>query len=220
MKKVLGINGGPRKNRNTAKMLESALEGAAEAGAETSLIHLYDLKYSGCVSCFACKRLKNNAEICVIKDDLRPLLEEAMRADAVIMGSPIYFSDVTAALRAFLERLLFMNLTYDMKAPSKFKGGIATGLVYTMNVPAQMMERAGYNWLFQREAGSLSRLLNGPSEFVFACDTSQYDDYSKYMSSMFDPAHKERVRREVFPGDLLAARELGARLAGGQGAGK
>ena len=53
--KVLGFNGSPRKNWNTAMLLEKALEGAASEGAETELIHLYELNYKGCISCFACK---------------------------------------------------------------------------------------------------------------------------------------------------------------------
>lgn len=56
--KIIAINGSPRKNRNTATLLNKALEGAASQGAETELIHLYDLNYKGCVSCFACK-IKN-----------------------------------------------------------------------------------------------------------------------------------------------------------------
>lgn len=120
MKKALGINASPRKNWNTAQTVEKALEGAASTGAKTRLAHLYGLDFKGCASCFACKRHENNATICVIKDDLKPLLEEAMSADVLIMGSPIYFGDFTSGLRAFLERLMFMNYTYDAKAPTKF----------------------------------------------------------------------------------------------------
>jgi multimeric flavodoxin WrbA len=55
---VLAINGSPRKKWNTATLLNTALEGAASQGAKTEIIHLYDLNYKGCISCFACK-LKN-----------------------------------------------------------------------------------------------------------------------------------------------------------------
>jgi len=53
--KVMAINGSPRKNWNTATLLEKALEGAASEGAETEIVHLYDLEFKGCTSCFACK---------------------------------------------------------------------------------------------------------------------------------------------------------------------
>ena len=50
--KVIAFNGSPRKEWNTAKLLEKALEGADSQGAETELIHLYDLNFKGCISCF------------------------------------------------------------------------------------------------------------------------------------------------------------------------
>ena len=68
MKKVLGINASPRKNWNTAQAVKKALEGASQAGAQTRLVHLYDLKFTGCLSCFACKRHENPADICILQD--------------------------------------------------------------------------------------------------------------------------------------------------------
>lgn len=53
--KVMAFNGSPREKRNTAILLNSALEGAASKGAETELVHLYNLNFKGCSSCFACK---------------------------------------------------------------------------------------------------------------------------------------------------------------------
>jgi multimeric flavodoxin WrbA len=86
------------------------LEGADAAGADTQLVHMVDLKYSGCMSCFACK-LKGTKFIgsCAIRDDLTPVLETAMQSHAIILGSPIYLGDVTALMRAFIERFGFMN---------------------------------------------------------------------------------------------------------------
>ena len=55
--KVIGINGSPRRNWNTATLVRDALEGAAEMGAETELYNLYDLDFKGCTSCFSCKRI-------------------------------------------------------------------------------------------------------------------------------------------------------------------
>ena len=55
--KVIGINGSPRKRWNTATLVQDALDGAAEAGAETELVNLYDLDFRGCTSCFSCKRV-------------------------------------------------------------------------------------------------------------------------------------------------------------------
>ena len=82
--KVLAINGSPRKNHNTATLLQHALDGAKSAGAETEMIHLADYKYSGCISCFACKR-KGTKFIgkCAVNDELTPILEKAMASKAM-----------------------------------------------------------------------------------------------------------------------------------------
>ena len=212
MKKVLLINGSPRKKWNTAMLLEKAAEGAAEAGAQIRLVNLYELNFRGCASCFACKRHKDPAAVCILRDDLRPLLEEAMLSDAVIMGSAIYFGNATAGMRALWERLLFMNYTYDNSRPSKFGGSIATGVIYTMNVTGPMLVELGYEPMFKAQSATLARVLNGPSEYLAVTDTLQFSDHSAYMSSSFDPEHKARMREEKFPKDLEAAYRLGARL--------
>ena len=86
--KVIAINGSPRKNWNTAIMLQSALEGAKSGGAETELINLYDYEYKGCVSCFSCKRKGSKTDgLCAYKDALTPILEKCKEADAVIHGN-------------------------------------------------------------------------------------------------------------------------------------
>lgn len=111
MKKIIAINGSPRKNWNTAILLQSALEGAKANGAETELINLYDYEFKGCVSCLVCKRKDSTANgLCAYKDALTSILEKCKAADAVILGSPIYFGDVTSMMRSFLERFLFPSL--------------------------------------------------------------------------------------------------------------
>jgi multimeric flavodoxin WrbA len=83
--KVMAFNGSPRKNWNTAQLLEKALEGAASAGAQTEMVNLYDLNYRGCMSCFSCKQKDGvNYAKCAMRDDLTPLLKKAGEADALI----------------------------------------------------------------------------------------------------------------------------------------
>lgn len=103
--KVIAINGSPRKKWNTAQLLQQALKGAESVGAETEFINLYDLNYRGCISCFGCKRKEAVPCKCFMKDDLTPVLEKVHSADALLLGSPIYFGDVTGQMRCFLERL-------------------------------------------------------------------------------------------------------------------
>jgi multimeric flavodoxin WrbA len=73
---VIAVNGSPRKTWNTAALLQKALDGAASAGARTELIHLYDLEYRGCISCFSCKRKDGDLGRCAMKDGLTEVLEK------------------------------------------------------------------------------------------------------------------------------------------------
>lgn len=111
---IIAINASPRKNGNTATLLNKALEGASSKGATTELINLYDLDFKGCVSCFACK-LKGGKSYgkCVYKDELTPVLNKIENADALILGSPIYLGDVTGEAKSLIERLIFQYLVYD-----------------------------------------------------------------------------------------------------------
>ena len=94
MKKIMIIDGGPRKHFNTASMLQTFAEGASSVSSEIEVktIRLYDLDYKGCMSCMACKLKGKAVNICKFKDALTPILEEVAQADGLVMGSPIYFS--------------------------------------------------------------------------------------------------------------------------------
>lgn len=142
---VIAINGSPRKNWNTAMLLEHALAGAASKGAETELVHLYGLDFKGCTSCFLCK-LKGGSSYgkCAMRDGLTPLLEKLAHADAFILGSPIYFGTVTGEMRSFMERLLFQYLEYTNPPGSLFNKKIPTAFIYTMNVSEEIMKEYQY----------------------------------------------------------------------------
>jgi len=119
--KVIAFNGSPRKKWNTATLLENVLEGATSQGAETELIHLYDLNFKGCRSCFSCKTKDGkNYGRCVAKDDLAPFLKKIVEADTIILGSPIYYGTVTGEMRSFMERLMFPYMTYNDPPKSLF----------------------------------------------------------------------------------------------------
>ncbi|MDR1979327.1 MAG: flavodoxin family protein [Synergistaceae bacterium] len=212
MKRVIAINGGPRKNWNTGTLLRRALDGAESAGAETETVHLYDLNFRGCVSCFSCKRVESYRNgRCAMRDDLSPVLERVMESDALIMGSPIYLWDVTGELRSFLERLVFMNLAYDLEHRSVTDKKISCGLIYTMNVPEDAMKGHGYTAMFESHV-RLMKILGGGVEYMTSCDTYQFDDYSKYHAPMFDEPHKRTWREKQFPADCQNAYRMGARL--------
>jgi multimeric flavodoxin WrbA len=210
--KVMAINGSPRKKWNTATLLEKAIEGAASQGAETSLVHLYELEFKGCISCFACKIKKGKSYgTCAVQDDLTSTYAEIKEADVIILGSPIYFGDVTGEMRSFLERLLFPYLVYAHDLQTLFPRKIRTAWIYTMNAPEETARQLGYDRLFGNNE-SLMRRIFGHSESIMSYDTYQFEDYSKVVASRFDVKKKEKRRREVFPKDCQKAYDLGAAL--------
>ena len=210
--KVIAINGSPRKNWNTDTLLKKALDGAASAGAETEMVYLYDLKFRGCVSCLACKLKKEpRPNRCVLRDDLTAVLDKVHEADAVILGSPIYFSEVTGEMRSFFERFLFQYLNYDdytePLSPKK-----RTGLIFTMNCPESRFEETGYPVIFQRYE-SWMKLFFGHCETLLSTDTLQAKDYSRYHLGLWDADAKRQRHETVFPQDCQKAYELGVKLA-------
>lgn len=211
--KALAINGSPRKQWNTAMMLEHALKGAASKGAETELIHLYDLDFKGCVSCFSCKTLNGKSlGKCGYHDDLTPLLRKIETVDALILGSPIYFGIETGEMRSLMERLFFQYLQYANPPKMLNDKKIKTGFIYTMNAPEEVTKNIGYESRFQSNQQVMTMIF-GSSEYIASYETMQFDDYSKVESSMFDVDGRIKRREEVFPTDCQKAFDLGVRFA-------
>jgi len=209
---VYAINGSPRKNGNTAQLLEQALAGAAAQGAATELIHLYELDFKGCTSCFACK-LKGGEGYgkCAMRDGLTPVLEKLSGADAFVLGSPIYFGTVTGELRSCMERLLFPWFVYARPPQSLFGRKIPTALIYTMNVTAEVMKEYQYPVHFGVNQNYLARIF-GQAETLCACETLQFEDYDRYVFDYFDPAERRQRHAQLFPESCRKAFALGGRL--------
>jgi len=211
--KVIAVNGSPRKNWNTATLLTKALEGAANEGAETELIHLYDLDFKGCMSCFACKR-KGGASYgkCACRDGLTPVLERIAAADALVVGSPVYLGSATGETKSFLERLLFPYYVYDRTGSSLFPRKMPVGFIYTLGANEAQMKVAGYDQPLTLMSQFAERIFGAPTETLFVNDTYQFDDYGKYVSDRFDVAHKAKRRKDVFPQDCQKAFTMGEKL--------
>ena len=207
--KAMILNASPRKNWNTAQLLHAAQHGAAEAGAETEYLDLYDLNFTGCRSCLLCKRRDGERCRCFWKDDLSPVIDRVHAADVLLIGSPIYLGDTTSQFHAFLERLHFCALSYD-DYRNYFTGRVNVGVVLTMNAPlgyyrSQYVEKL-------RDQIDAFRSLNGEVRVLPSCDTLQVKDYSRFNMGGFDEAHKKAHREQQFPLDLEAARQMGAEL--------
>ena len=122
--KVLAINGSPRKNGNTALLLHEALAPLREAGWDVESVHLGGKKIQGCRGCEKCAELKNGR--CVFDNDiLNELLQKMLAADAMILGTPCYFTDMSAELKALVDRAGFVAYVNG----GLFQGKIGTAVV-------------------------------------------------------------------------------------------
>ena len=214
MVKALFINGSPRKNFNTAQLLQRAMEGASEAGAEVEMVNLYDrnMNYKGCMSCFACKVKGGRKGVCSFPDDLKSVMERAVEADVLVCGSPVYCGYPTAGLRAFMERLIFPAVNYSDFSHPVVNKSKHSATIFTMNCPDEEVYRANnYHILMDTSARQLG--MFGPTEVLYSFDTYQFNDYSSYDAAMLPEERKARVRETQFPQNLQKAYELGKRLA-------
>ena len=147
-----------------------------------------------------------------MNDGLTPVLERIRNADTLILGSPVYLGTATGEMRSFLERLVFPYLVYDREHSSIFPKKIPTAFIYTLGADEGRAKEIGFDVPIRLTEMLLGRMF-GNSETLQVADTLQFDDYSKYVSSAFDPAAKAQRRKEVFPQDCQRAFELGVRLA-------
>lgn len=207
-KKIVVVNASPRKGWNTDTLLMEAAKGAEAAGAEIVKFDLFKLeKYTGCISCFGCKREKFKGH-CICKDGLTPVLDTIREADGLIIGSPNYLSEMTASFRALYERLIFQNLTYNVENPCCNEHPIPVLFIMTSNAPDTM-----YTSLIENYKQTLSRFVGSTETFV-AGNTLQLKDYSKtdWPWSMFNPEEKIQRHETVFPEECKKVFELGKRI--------
>lgn len=110
--KVVAFNGSPRQGGNTELLLRKVLEPIAEAGIETELVHVGGKGLQGCRACGVClskrdKRCSNNADM------FNECFEKMLEADALVLGSPTYFADMTADMKALVDRAGFVSFAND-----------------------------------------------------------------------------------------------------------
>ena len=208
MKKIIIIDGGPRKNMNTAKLLQRFAEGAKSAGndIEVKTVRLYDFDYKGCMACMACKLKGKASTICRFRDALTPVLEEIAQADGLALGSPIYFGEVTGQMRAFLERLAFPWLSYNdysLTAPKR----MPVVLIETMNGTPERNNSNGF--------GSMEYCITtalGKPQRIVGYNTCQVAKYDHYELGGFSEEAKHAWRDAHWEEDLQKAYEAGKRI--------
>lgn len=128
--RILGINGSPRKHGNAYKLLTVALKAAELEGAEVRAFHIYDYDIKPCIGCLS-DDVKTCRYPCVIEDDMKKLYDEVLKANGIIIASPIYWFSVPGQLKNFIDRLtVFENMIYidgSCWTEGKVAGVIAAG---------------------------------------------------------------------------------------------
>lgn len=121
MVKVIGIIGSPRTKGNTAYLVEKSLESAAESGADTEIYNLGEMEIEPCTACDICKMTGE----CPKDDEINNLLIKVQEAHGLVIGSPVYFGNVSAQLKMFMDRS--RPLRSDFKLKDKVGGAITVG---------------------------------------------------------------------------------------------
>ena len=211
MSSIIIINGSPRKDGNTAKMCRAFAAGVKSQlqDATVETVNLYDFDFKGCRSCFACKlRGSKSYGFCSVKDPIMPVLGKAAQADILVFGSPIFLMDISAQMKAFIERLIFPFATYeaDYKTIAPKRCNVAT--IYTMNVSKEMFPEA----VITNIESFIGHVFNKPNR-ICAFNTYQFSDYSKYVVEVFEEESKRKYRDNIFPIELESAFNLGREMA-------
>ena len=208
--KIFIFNGSPRKNCNTAQMLKSFAEGvkATAPDADVEYVNLYDYTYKGCISCFACQRKENRSRLhCQIRDCLYETLDGAFHADGLVFGSPIYFFDITAQMRAFLERLMY---------PGDSDKVIPTAFIYTMNATQEQKDMMNFEGALSTSKRFLESTFRQAPDCIYSYNTFQYNDSEAFIDGFrnYGANQEKKDRHETqFPIDLQSAYDAGVRMA-------
>ncbi|UMZ73862.1 flavodoxin family protein [Natranaerofaba carboxydovora] len=123
--KILAINGSHRKGMNVSKMLNAALEEAKKQGASTELVEITDYEIKPCISCNKCLF---KPECKIDNDDMKELYDKLQEADGIIIGSPVYFSNVTGRLKTFMDRTRPLHMTKNYLEDKVGAGVVHAGL--------------------------------------------------------------------------------------------
>jgi multimeric flavodoxin WrbA len=134
--KVIAINGSARKDGNTAILLAAALQELRDAGIETEMVQLAGERVRGCTVCGKC--FENRDRRCVYDDDIvNECIEKMAGADGIILGSPVYFTDVPAEMKALIDRAGYVSMAngglFRRKAGSAVVAVRRAGAVHTLD---------------------------------------------------------------------------------------
>ncbi len=201
--KILGINGSPRQNGTTAKLVQEILNAS---GTETELIHLGGKRISACIACLACA--KDN--VCVLKDDMVDLRDKLVEADALVIGGANYYSMLNALTHSFIERFYqFYHNNGTLMAGKPFVA-VGTGGANGDSAAEQIKALLEYNRMEHFGAVSIQGALP-----CFSCgfgDTCEVSAIPHVFGQDTEVTPDIIPSLEKQPEVLAQARDLGRRL--------
>ena len=186
--KIVSIFGSPRTNGNTATLAKFFNKTAEELGADVRTFMLNDLNARGCQACDACK---TKTDYCVIEDDLSEVLESVKKADVLVAATPIYFADVAAQFKIFVDRCYsFMKPFKIMPEISRLKAGKKFVLITAQNREKEMFAEVctKYCMIFEFLGFQETNLIRG-------CDLLEADALTKKNRQDLIDLSKEMARK-------------------------
>ena len=161
--KVVAFNGSPRKDGNTTILINHAFRELENEGIQTELVQLSGKEIHGCIACYKC--FENKDQHCAVKNDVaNECIEKMIEADGMILGSPTYFTDVTAEMKALIDRAGFVSLANGVMYKNKVGAAVVavrrSGAIHTIDTIthflfANQIIVAGRGLVIGREKGDV-----------------------------------------------------------------
>ncbi len=150
---------------------------------------------------------------CGYPDEIKTLLQDVSYSDGIVFGSPVFFFEMSAQLRAFIERLLYPFTQFKKNAPRIIAPKkIHTDFIYTMNVTENECVFSGYLQNFAVTENWVQFVFGYEPHRLCSYYTYQYRDYGRYVADLWNIALKKEVHEKQFPKDLEKAFEMGKQM--------
>ncbi len=170
--KVVALLGSPRQKGNSSGIASILTAEMGKQNHEIITYQLNELNYRGCQACTGCK---TRSEVCVLLDDLTPVLKDVSEADVLILASPVYWGEVSAQLKGFLDRMYSYLTPEFVTGPVKHRLDSGKRLVFIL---AQGADEALYDDIFPKYNTFFEQLgLFDESFLIRGCDMNERDDY-------------------------------------------
>lgn len=171
--KVTALLGSPRKRGNSSGLTAALTDILKRKGYVIQTHHLNSLTYRGCQACEGCK---GRSEFCVLLDDLTPVLDDVKNSDVVILASPVYWGDVSAQMKAFIDRTYSFLTPEFITGPVRHRFAPGKKLVFVLS---QGGDQALYDDIFPRYNSFFEELeLFKETYLLRGCDLSDRNDHS------------------------------------------